>query len=345
MYDGLGHVTLATGEQVEVGVITGPDAEWAERVEKLLGHKRDPWNWQNRQLLRTNVGIGARFYILHRGGMPFANIFIAELSGVGILGHVWTDPEDRKKGACSKLMRVQMKDFTSRQGKALFLDTGFESVAYHIYERFGFTSVESGSGFMDWTATSKDEFEATYFQKGKTEIQPLGWTHWPSSPALFLGDSPCVVRCAPLKLIGRRSTEGAFLPILRDEIGRQAAGKEPHALVLRNEATTAVVGFAAWDWHPLWEDTCLIDVYCHPNYWDKAGNLLTSLSLPETDRYVAYGEVDCIHKTRVLLEQGFRQAAIFKRRVPNTKAKKSFLDVSLFEKASSDASAAIAGVD
>ena len=344
MYEGLGHVALATGEQVEVGVVTGPDTEWAERLEKLLDHKPDPWDWQNRQVLSTNTGIGAHFYILHRGGMPFANITISELSGVGWVGHVWTNPEDRQKGACSKLMRVQMKDFMSRRGKALFLDTGFESVPYRIYERFGFMSVESGSGLMDWNATSKDEFEATYFKKGKTEVQPLGWTHWPSSAALFLGDFPCVIRCAPLKLIGRRPTEGPLLPLLRDEKRRQADGRKPHALVLRNEATTAVVGFAAWDWHPLWEDTCLVDVYCHPNYWDEAGDLLASLSLPETDRYIAYGEVDCRHKRRVLLEQGFKQTAVFKRRVPSTKAKKSFLDVTLFEKGSSTAGVAVAAV-
>ena len=106
MYEGLGHVVLATGEQVEVGVVIGPDAEWTERLERLLGHKGEPWNWQNRQVLTTDVGIGSRFYVLHRGGMPFANIMIAELSGVGILAHVWTKPEDREKGACSNLMRV-----------------------------------------------------------------------------------------------------------------------------------------------------------------------------------------------------------------------------------------------
>ena len=53
MYEGLGHVVLATGEQVEVGVVIGPDAEWAERLERFLGHKGEPWNWQNRQVLRA----------------------------------------------------------------------------------------------------------------------------------------------------------------------------------------------------------------------------------------------------------------------------------------------------
>ena len=131
MYEALGHVILATGEQVEVGVVVGPDPRWAERLEKLLCHKGEPWNWQNSRVLRTDTGIGSRFYVLHRGGIPFANAMIAELSGVGILAHVWTRPEDRQRGACSALMRALMEDFRSRHGRALFLFTRFGSVAHH----------------------------------------------------------------------------------------------------------------------------------------------------------------------------------------------------------------------
>ena len=75
---------------------------------------------------------------------------IAELSGFGILAHVWTKPEDRKNRACTELMKVLMEDFKFRQGKALFLFTRFNSVAYHIYKKFGLRSIESKSGFMDW---------------------------------------------------------------------------------------------------------------------------------------------------------------------------------------------------
>jgi hypothetical protein len=205
-------------------------------------------------------------------------------------------------------------------------------VAYRIYERFGFSSVEPQSGFMDWYATSRKEFEAAYLKKGPTDIQPVRWTHWPSSLALFMGDYPGVVRCVPLKLIGRQSPQAPFLPLLREEERRQAAGEAPRALVLHNEETTAVVGLTAWDWHPLWDDTCVVDVYCHPHYWDGARNLLASLALPEADRYLAYSDVGCQEKNAVLVEAGFRQTAVFTRRVPSTRAKTAFLDVALFEK-------------
>jgi hypothetical protein len=332
MYKDLGHVTLKTGERVEAGVVFGPDADWAERLEKLLSHKGDLWNWQNHQALRSSLGIDVQFYLLHRQGIPFANILTSELAGVGHLGHVWTEPEDRQKGASSSLMDIQMRDFRSRGGKALFLGTGFDSIPYHIYKRFGFSSVEPGSGYMEWYATSKERFESNYFARAETEIRSPQWTHWPSSAALFLGDFPCVVRCTPLRLIGRQSTEGPFLPLLRDAQRRQATGEKPRALVLCNNQTTAVVGLVVWDWHPLWEDMCLVDVYCHPSYWDRAGELLSSLPLPDAEGYVAYSDASCRHKTAALLDHGFRQTATLKGRVPDTHVKTSFLDVALFER-------------
>lgn len=39
MKEDLGAITLKSGEVVEAIVITGPDQEWAERVESLLGHE------------------------------------------------------------------------------------------------------------------------------------------------------------------------------------------------------------------------------------------------------------------------------------------------------------------
>ena len=287
MYQSLGKVTLKTGESVEAGVVKGPDLDWAERVEKLLYHKGDPWNWQNSQILRTAQGIDAHFYLLHRAGVPFANIATFELAGVGLFGHVWTVPEERQKGASSRLMAIQMEDFRARGGKALFLGTEYGSVAYRMYRKFGFHSVEAQSGYMEWYATSKRTFDAVYFAPGATERQALRWPHWPSSEALFLGDHPCLVRSAPMRLIGRHSVEGAFLAPLQDAEARQATDQPPRFNALCNLETTAVVGLAGWGWHPLWEDVCLMDVFCHPDHWDKGHDLLASLALPLAKQYVA----------------------------------------------------------
>jgi hypothetical protein len=270
MFHDLGSITLKSGETVSIGCVQGPELEWADRVEKLLGHKGEPWRAQNTQLLRNDVGVEAYFYILHRAGLPFANIMTVELSGVGILGHVWTNPEDRRKGAIASLMEKQMGHFRARGGAALFLGTGFNSPPYRIYESFGFAGIEDRSGVMEYYADSRAAFEARYFAPGPAEIEALHWRHWPSSPALFAGDHPGVVRCAPLRLIGRHSTEGYLLGMLREH----SHDEPPRAMALVQQDTTAVLGLATWDLDPLWRDACVVDVYCHPRYWERANDLL-----------------------------------------------------------------------
>ena len=119
-----------------------------ERIEALLGHKGEEWQWQNSRCARDDLGIDVYYYILHRDGVPFANMMTAECAGVGHFGHVWTRPEDRRKGAADQLMGLQMEDFRGRGGRALYLGTGFDSAAYtstpHTVSRGSRTRAEYG---------------------------------------------------------------------------------------------------------------------------------------------------------------------------------------------------------
>lgn len=332
MYESLGPIQLKNGEQVEVGLVRGPDLEWAERVERLLGHKGEIWQWQNAEVLRKELGIEERFYLLHRDGQPFANIMTATYGGVGHFGHVWTNPEDRRKGAASQLMGKQMEHFRQHRGRALFLGTGFDSPPFHIYRSHGFAGLEEKSGSMEYYAGSKEEFEAEYFGAGPVEIQDVDWRHWPASAALFLGDFPGAVRCAPLKLLARASTEGAFLHLIRGEQQLYAKGEKPRARVLFQTASQAVVGLSLWDWDPLWPSTCLVEVYCHPSFWEEGGALLADLTLPQAERYVAYSDPQCLEKGEVLAAAGFRAAGRHPRRVALDRARTRLVDVSVWEK-------------
>jgi Acetyltransferase (GNAT) domain len=329
MLESQSSITLSTGENVEVAVINCPELTWAERVEKLLAHKGEPWNWQNSQFLREDVGFETRFYVLHQNGMPFANTLLSEGAGVGIVNHVWTNPEDRQKGASRGLMRVVMGDFKQRRGEMLVLQAGYGEVAYTMYQKFGFESIEPQSGYMDWYAKDKTTFLQNYFAVSETHLQPLQWKHWLSIQPLLQSEDNCITRIVALKHIGRRTTEGPFLSLLQDEVARRAKGEKPRAYVLET-STTAVVGFAMWSWHPFWPDTCLVDVYCHSSYWDKAKELLDALELPEVDRYLAYA--DCEAKKKILTKAGFEETAILKSRVATTWAKTSFENVALFER-------------
>ncbi len=332
MYEFMDMVTLKSGEKVEMGVVKGPDAEWADRVEGLLGHKGEVWRWGNHQVLTEDLELDAYFYILHREGTPFSNMMNIEMEGVGIFGHVFTRPEDRRQGAASELMRRLMDHFTGRGGQALFLGTGFDSPPYHIYRTQGFEGVEDKSGNMAFYAHSQEAFEATYFAEGRTEVETLDWVHWPASPALFLADFPGVVRGAGMGIFGRGSTEGKLLPLLRDAMERKEQGKPARVVALRQVETTAVVGLGMWSPDPMWPHSCLVDVYCHPAFWDRAEDLLSALELPSFDRYIAYSDVGLTPKAAVLSGLGFKRVATHEGRVAVDRARTGFVGVEVWER-------------
>jgi hypothetical protein len=324
-------ITLATEEKVELAVVNCPDLTWAERIEKLLSHKGEPWNWQNSQFLREDVGFETHFYILHRDSTPFANVLLSEGNGLGIVNHVWTVPEDRQKGASKSLMQIVMDDFKKCDGQALFLQAGYGEVAYYMYQKFGFQSIESKSGYTHWYAKSEEAFLENFFMDGQPTITPLAWRHWLMVQPLLQGKDDCITRVAALKHVGRRTTEGSFLTLLKDEFASRAGGEKPRAYVLEL-SSGAVVGFAMWSWHPFWPDTCVLDVYCHGKYGDKAGALLEALELPNANRSIAYTDVYCGAKRAALQTAGFKQAATLRHRVAKDWARSSFVDVVVFEK-------------
>jgi hypothetical protein len=252
--------------------------------------------------------------------------------GVGFLGHVWTVPEDRRKGAASHAMAYAVSDFEDAGGKALYLGTWFDSPAYHIYRAHGFEGIEPGSGTMAFYASGREAFYDAYFAEGPVEIEGLGWSHWPASPALFLGDSPGVVRCTPLRLFGRCSTEGPLLPFLREERRRRDAREAHCARVLRHRGTAAVVGLAVCTPDPVWPRTSVVDVYCHPDFWALAERLLRTLDLVDEDRYLAYCDSGWADKEEALAGLGFRPTARLPKLVSGELDGRSPLDVTIWQR-------------
>lgn len=308
----LGEVTLKSGARASAAVVRGPDAAWHDRLTRFLSHKGDPWNWQNSALLSHEVGVEAWFYILHRDGAPFAHQMIVERNGVGIFGHVWTDPADRGQGAATELMRVQMAHFRQRQGRALYLSTGYDTQPFRLYQKHGFIGLEPNSGYMTWTERPLAEFEADYFSPGPAVIEPLAWPHWATAPALFMSNAPGLIRCAPLKLIGRKSPEGHLLPALQ---ARESAPAAASVFVLR-KPNGAVVGLAAWAPDELSPDLICADVFCHPSFWTQASALLEhTLDAAPRRRCVAYADTTCPQKVAALQAQGFQLSATWPQRL------------------------------
>lgn len=311
MYTPFNDVLLKSGETVQAGVVAGPDEEWQARIEALLAHKGEEWLWQISELLSQQLTATGRFYMLHRNGTPFCHILTAESGGVGLLGHVWTVPVDRGQSAASQLMALVMNDFRVRGGRALHLTTAYDSPAYHIYRKQGFESVEPASGVMAFFAPSQAQFEVDYFAPGAATVVPLDWHDWAVASPLLAGPWPGLVRCAPRGLIGRLDSEYNLMAPLR----QIKAGGEPAVVTLRKSDSSAVVGLAAWAPDPVWPDTAIVDVNCHPEFWAQAGELLAALPVPAGFRQTAYAETDDVAKRAVLAEAGFCQVAMLPQRL------------------------------
>jgi len=253
---------------------------------------------------------------------------------VGHFGHVWTEPADRQKGASSLLMALQMDHFIARGGQALFLGTGYDSVAYHMYARFGFQSIEPQSGYMAYYQTSQSDFHTRYFAQPATAedlvIEPLAWPHWPASAPLFLGDFPGVMRCVRGEIFGRESSEGGLLPLLLEAEQRQQEGEAPRSFVLYQRATHAVLGFATGNWHPHWPGNYLLDLYCHPAYWEHGPTLLNALTLPPALRTVIYADSSDQAKQDVLTTLGFQLVATLPRWLAVGPNQANAIDVLIF---------------
>jgi hypothetical protein len=123
------------------------------------------WNWHIAKALREPLeDLETRFYLGEIGGRIVGNICTFESGGIGILGHVYTDPAHRHKGVAGGIMGLQMEDFRRRSGKALTLGTGYGSNAYRIYESYGFRSILPESGIMRYSV------EPDYFEKLEQDL-------------------------------------------------------------------------------------------------------------------------------------------------------------------------------
>ena len=215
MYNKFGEVVLKTGERMEVGVITAPDAPHAEEMKQFLGHKPGNYKWHiERCVTEVLDALETRFYVGKLDGDVITNIMTVESEGVGILGHVFTLPQQRRKGACKGVMAYQMEDFRQRAGGALYLGTGYNSPPYYIYHSFGFESVFPESGFMKYYVNG--DFEERYFAPTSAHPKPVEWHDWPKVTALSGIVGWDTLRSLKWAVYGPMNLEGGFLSFKHD---------------------------------------------------------------------------------------------------------------------------------
>jgi len=313
MYTHLGVATLKTGERMELGVVMGPDPEWAGRINALLGHKPGEYRYHiGEALLRPLDELETRFYVGHLDGQPITHVMIVGARGAGILGHVYTVPEWRRRGAYQALMDVQMRHTAAAGYRILTLGTGYDTPPYWIYYQFGFRSIAPGSGAMRWLATP--DAEEQYLAPAPVTVRELCWSDWGALNVTAMhATSPEdeLPRSIVLQLKGQGNAEGSFAA-LRQRMERRPGpppGIQARVLV---SATGAVPGWAILAPDSRWfGDVWVLDVYALPAFWEQAGELLAGLAWPDAP-VAAYSILPIGPRARLLQSQGFVRLAVLR---------------------------------
>lgn len=298
-------VDLRDGNEMQVVEVCDKDPDWAERILPFLHHKPEPYYGEIRRALEgEHVGVTTRFYLGVVGDELVGNVTTVERDGVGWMGHVYTVPNRRGQGIAGALIRVQTEDFRMREGRALFLSTTFDSVAFHLYTKYGYRSLSERDGRMELILEL--DFYRRYFEVHTFEVRPPSWADQPGFCALCAEPSGEYVRSVLLKLYGRSTTEADYFRLM----AKTAAGAWDARLAVGENG--AVLGFAVVGPNSVWTDaqgpSHLLDIYAHPEHRAVIPALLADLPLPGGD-FVA--PIDPGGKREALLcERGFRKSEI-----------------------------------
>lgn len=310
MYEILGETTLKSDEVMEVGVINAPDQPHADEIKKFLAHKPQFFDWHIERCVTESLDeLETRFYVGKVDGIIITNIMTVEHDGIGILGHVYTLPDQRRKGACKGTMAFQMEDFRQRNGRALYLGTGYNGHPYRIYHSFGFESVYPETGFMKYHVN--DNFEETYFAPTTAHPKDVEWHDWPKLTALSAIVEWDILRSLLWNVYGPTNLESGFLTFKHTF---EVSDVLDDAKFLATQDST-IVGWATVNRDSKWRhNIALLDLFFHPNFIDSVPSLLSSLKFPEL-KVQCYIDSTAEKKAEVLENAGFSCEGRFKNQI------------------------------
>ncbi len=335
MYTPIADRTLRTGETLEIGVVLAPNDvlapddhapdDHAPLVRPILVHKSSNEQWHLDEVFAVRVKpLETRFYLGRLQDRPVCNIMVSEHDGIGIVSHVYTRPEHRRKGIARHVMTEQMADFRTRGGRYLTLSTGYDTHPYWLYHGFGFRSVVPESGHMKYTDDAA--FEAAHFRDdgaGKTRLIPGDWMHWPSLNVFCAQAGPPFLRNVGLGHIGPRMFEGAYLGLMK-----QMRDDEDVQVRLAVTERGAVAGYATLVPDIRWRgETLLLDLTVHSAFNAQQKPLLESFVLPAGRKVLCHVEPGDGPKTAALEGAGFVHEATLRQQF---KAAGNALDVEVY---------------
>jgi len=308
MYTPLGEGRLKTGERLHLGVVAAPDDDWLPALIPFLGHKSADFRAHVRQALEGPLdGLSTCFYVGTVDGRLVCQAMVVGGGGVGIVGHVRTLPEERRKGACSQVFSRLMEDSPRRGYRVLCLSTGFETPPYRIYHRFGFRPVAPGSGCMKWAAEAGAE--QALLHPGPPRVRELRWGDWGAADLLAMQPEAAgeeQPRCLTWGIRVQGSAEGPFVSFM------ERRAREPRIQAQALESASGVMaGWALLAPDPRWfGDVWLLDLYALPAFRHRLPELLEALSWPEAP-VTAYSSDPEGPRAAALRGAGLRRMATF----------------------------------
>lgn len=310
MVSELARVTLKSGEAMQVLKVTAPQPDWSDRILPFLGHKGETWLEPMRRAFEQGLDDVALsdFVGVLPDGTLVGNITTVEHLGVAVLQHVYTPPEQRRKGIASALMQGLCDDFRARGGKAVYLSTGYDTPPYHIYEGFGFVG-RGDSGKMIWALGA--DFAATHFAPGTATIRGTRWDDWPLLEALYAVTGQWQLKGFLFQQFGHAAYEGEYVNLRH----RMEEGSVLDVKVMEGQGG-AVVGHALVAVQPLWKGRVLVlDCMVHQAYWDQTASLLQAVAIPEGARVQAFCDAGAEAKMAALRSIGFAEEGRFRGQI------------------------------
>ncbi|HUW81245.1 MAG TPA: GNAT family N-acetyltransferase [Phycisphaerae bacterium] len=296
----LGTSVLRDRRPVDLLCLQPPAGRWRDRIAPFLAHKGQPWNWQIEKHLDAPADkLESRFYVALCGGTLISHIMTAEHAGVGLLGHVYTDPAWRGQRAASILMKVVCDDFADRGGIVMNLGTEYDTSPWRIYQRFGFQGLRPPSGLMRWVV--QPEAYERLFAPAQAHFRPVAWQDWPLLQTLLQRPEGDWLRNRTLRAYGSVcDAEASFL-----EFMSWVDRGEASARVLANDSGAAVGLVSVAPFHEVPSDALQLSLYVHPHFAERTAALLAAAELPQDRPMVCYIDSGSPGRERALIEVGF----------------------------------------
>jgi len=298
MWSKIDQILLRNGRTTEVRRVMTPDNYHESHIKSLLPQYSPLWMWHLNLALSGRLDdLKTLFYVAILHGKVIGNVSTWECGPLGIVGHLFTAKGYRRKGICTSLMEIMIRDFRSRGGKILI--GGFRPASYRIARKLGFKSLVNASEVMHLELDQ--HFEKDYFSADKTWCRDLEWRDWPGVSLLFGVKEGWQIRSVKHRIFGPYDYEDYFL---EDMSGKLQGLCQPKVLITEK---SHVIGYAALTFNPSKKRSfSLLDFFIHPAKISDVDVMLNSLTYP-SGKTRCYVEKGCLEKIDALLDRGFTE--------------------------------------